>query len=91
YAIVPNTFTNSVDFLVADHVNHFTHTSLQTLLANHGFDLLEADAHSHRGAFVVTAVRRPGDSKLAPVLDAQALADTQSAARKLAHFWQQAS
>ncbi|MEF9481416.1 hypothetical protein [Ralstonia sp. 1B3] len=88
--IVPNTFTNSVDFLVADHVNHFTHTSLQTLLANHGFDLLEADAQSHRGAFVVTAVRRPGDSKVAPVLDAQALADTQSAARKLA-FWQQAS
>nr|WP_311526920.1 methyltransferase domain-containing protein [uncultured Ralstonia sp.] len=91
YAIVPNTFTNSVDFLVADHVNHFTHTSLQTLLANHGFDLLEADAQSHRGAFVVTAVRRPGDSKIAPVLNAQELADTQRAANKLARFWQQAS
>lgn len=94
YAIVPNTFTNAVDFLVADHVNHFTRTSLQTLLANHGFELLEVDEQNHRGAFVITAARLPGntgDNDAAPVLDAQELADTMSAANRLARFWQQAA
>ncbi|MFY0104120.1 methyltransferase domain-containing protein, partial [Acinetobacter baumannii] len=47
YAIVPNTFTKTADFLVADHVNHFTRTSLQALLATHGFDLLDLDERSH--------------------------------------------
>ena len=91
YAIVPNTFTNTADFLVADHVNHFTRTSLQTLLVNHGFELLDVDERSHRGAFVVTAMRAEGAKRTASVVDPQQLADTVNAANRLAQFWQQAA
>lgn len=65
YAIVPDTFGNVADLIVADHVNHFTVASLTRLLADAGFGEIEIDAASHRGAFVVTAVK--GMAPPAPV------------------------
>lgn len=91
YAIVPNTFTNTADFLVADHVNHFTRTSLQALLATHGFDLLDLDERSHRGAFVVTAMRTEVADRAPFAIEPQPLADTIAAANHLARFWQHAA
>jgi SAM-dependent methyltransferase len=91
YAIVPNTFTNTADFLVADHVNHFTRTSLQHLLSAHGFELLDLDERSHRGTFVVTAARNAAVNHAKPAIEPQALADTVIAAGRLALFWQQAA
>lgn len=55
YGIVPDTFGNVADFIVIDHVNHFTLPSLFTLLANAGFGQIEIDADSHRGALVFLA------------------------------------
>lgn len=55
YGIVPNVFTNTADMVVADHVNHFTAASLNYLLINNGFDNIEIDTQSYRGALVVTA------------------------------------
>lgn len=57
YCIVPNVFTNTADFIVADHVNHFTRPSLERLLQEAGLRPVEIDDSSHRGAFVVVAER----------------------------------
>ena len=58
YGVVPNVFSNVADFIVVDHCNHFTPTSLKRLLAHAGLELQEIDALTHRGAFVITA-RKP--------------------------------
>ncbi len=55
YFVVPNTYTNPADFIVVDHVNHFTSNSLLRMLLDAGFDSVEIDEKSHRGAFVVVA------------------------------------
>jgi len=55
YGIVPNTFTNIADFVVSDHVNHFSAHSLATLLQSSVFEVVEIDDRSHTSAFVVTA------------------------------------
>lgn len=61
YCIVPNVFTNSADFIVIDHVNHFTSTSLQALFAKCGLKIIEIDNYSHRGAFVIVAQKTSGN------------------------------
>ena len=55
YGIVPNVFTNTADFLVIDHVNHFTESSLDYLLRSAGFSSVTVDADAHRGALVFSA------------------------------------
>ncbi|MBF8176677.1 class I SAM-dependent methyltransferase [Herminiimonas contaminans] len=55
YCIVPNIFTNIADFVVVDHINHFTEASLLYLFSSAGFNTVEIDTHSHRGAFVIIA------------------------------------
>jgi len=55
YIIVPDIFTNIGDFLVIDHVNHFTKSSISQLLASTGFSVTEIDEDSHTGAFVIIA------------------------------------
>jgi len=55
YCIVPNTFTNTADFVVADHVNHFSAPSLHALLTSAGFEVIEIDERVHYGAFVIVA------------------------------------
>lgn len=58
YGIVPDTFGNVADFIVIDHVNHFTVPSLHELLIRHGFEKIEIDANVHRGALVFTARKK---------------------------------
>jgi SAM-dependent methyltransferase len=53
YFLVPNAYNNIADFVVADHINHFSHGSLLRLLEKHGFGEVEIDAVSHDAAFVV--------------------------------------
>jgi len=71
YGIVPDTFGNVADFVVTDHVNHFTHPSLSRLLASCGFGDLAIDAGAHRGALVFTARKggavEPSNATVAPV------------------------
>lgn len=57
YFIVPNVFANSGDFVVADHVNHFTPASIRHLLWSSGFGDVEIDDVSHAGAYVVSGRR----------------------------------
>ena len=60
YCVVPNVFTNSADFIVADHVNHFTERSLSQLLWEEGFSIDSLDERTHEGAFIVIGRRTDG-------------------------------
>jgi len=55
YLIVPNVTTNAADFVVADHVNHFSASSLERLLLATGFEPMIIDDKAHTSAWVVVA------------------------------------
>ena len=55
YFLVPNVYENTADFIVADHVNHFSHSSLSALLLQNRFTDIDIDSASHHAAFVVSA------------------------------------
>ena len=55
YFLVPNLFANSADLVVADHVNHFSESSLHRLLSDAGFAVREIDGTTHNSAWVVVA------------------------------------
>lgn len=79
YAIVPHALDNVADFVVVDHVNHFTPSSLAQVLQQAGLLAVEIDTNSHRGALVVTA-RKSGhavrhDAPPGLEVQVQALAD----------------
>lgn len=84
YFIVPNIYQNAADFIVADHVNHFSHKSLWRLLADNGFVDIDIDAAVHASAFVVTArLDKLGEKEAKePVFE-----NVRQQARDLAAFW----
>jgi hypothetical protein len=79
YGIVPDTVGNLSDFVVLDHVNHFTPSSLFLMLRRAGFRNIHIDRNAHRGAFVFTA-RPDGAVTSAPQLDLEE-------AHGVADFW----
>lgn len=86
YFVVPNVYRNVADFVVADHVNHFSKGSLVHLLERHGFDDIQVDGESHDAAFVVMA--RMGASPKAQLSDARPSDEVLSSVRKMADYWQ---
>ncbi len=84
YFIIPNVYTNTADFVVADHVNHFSERSLGTVLERAGLCPGEIDAGSHDGAWVVKAARAPQAGRL--VAD-RALASSCDTVLEIAAFW----
>lgn len=90
YCVVPNVQSNIADFIVIDHVNHFTRCSLTCLLALAGFAVREIDAQAHRGAFVMVAQRQELIDPSAS-LDTDAVAATLVELRGIAEFWQAAA
>jgi SAM-dependent methyltransferase len=86
YFVVPNTFTNTADFVVVDHVNHFSVPSLEWLLHDAGFVVETIDAEAHTGAFVVVA-RRPVDNDIVPA-PATPVGDVLEKAAEIASYWQ---
>ena len=85
YGIVPDTFGNIADFVVIDHVNHFTKPSLHTLLAAAGFTDIFIDEEAHRGALVFVA-RRVGPATQRP--NVPQVVDN---AKELAQHWSRLS
>lgn len=81
YGIVPDTFGNVADFVVIDHVNHFTVPSLNYLLAKAGFSNIAIDSSIHRGALVFSAQKGKQE-------DAQLdVASTLLRSNELASYW----
>lgn len=81
YAIVPDTFGNVADFVVIDHVNHFTNNSVIRLLLDAGFRAIEIDDQSHRGALVIVARKQGELSRISTV------SDVQTKVNNLVEFW----
>lgn len=81
YGIVPDTFGNVADFVVIDHVSHFTVPSLHRLLSSAGFRYIEIDAHAHRGALVFLA-RKQGSVAPSPERS-----EVLQRSRALARYW----
>lgn len=86
---VPNVFANTADFVVVDHVNHFSAASLRHLLLQAGFTNVQIDIQSYRAALVVTATR-PDRSRSQPAVPRNAgeIAEAQQAVTDTARFWQ---
>jgi SAM-dependent methyltransferase len=55
YFLVPNVLANSADLVVADHLQHYSESSLRALLALSGLETLLIDDQSHDAAYVVAA------------------------------------
>lgn len=90
YFLVPNVYENAADFIVADHVNHFSRSSLNALLLRNGFTDIDIDATSHEAAFVVYATlaqERGGDSVGFANIDAAEIRESKDAVMKMAGYW----
>lgn len=82
YFLVPNMFANAADFIVADHVNHFSRNSLEVMLARAGFAEIDIDTEAHAAAFVVKARLDP-KAAVVPQVTPQMRAEVEG----LATFW----
>jgi SAM-dependent methyltransferase len=86
YFVVPNLFTNIADFVVIDHINHFTESSLRYALGHAGLAVLGIDTNAHRGAFVVMASKpRSGSARVEE--EARVPAEQERAVQGIATFW----
>ena len=81
YGIVPDAISNPADFVVVDHVNHFTPPSLHRALQQAGFLDIDIDTNIHRGAMVFVA-RKTGTPTPPPNPET-----INEKVRKLATYW----
>ena len=88
YFVIPNVYTNPADFVVVDHVNHFSETSLKFLLEEEGFDSIDIDTESHAGAFVVVARHSDSDEQKSVLLDKQKVNFLQEKVNEMSVYWQ---
>lgn len=86
YLIVPNVFENIGDFIVADHVHHYSEVSLRYMLAKAGFETLEIDATSHFGAFIAVAQKTTEDS-IFYTPEPTLLASINAQCKEIANYW----
>ena len=86
YCIVPNVYANTADFVVADHVNHFSVTSLRHLLHDAGMQVISLDDQSHASAWVLVATKQDLPSTELPAT--RDVADFGHQSRDMAAYWQ---
>jgi len=86
YCIVPNVFENTGDFIVVDHVHHYSDVSLRYLLAKAGFETVEIDTSSHFGAYIAIG-KKVSREPLEFVIDPINLANLVSAVKEIANYW----
>ncbi|MEI6429554.1 MAG: class I SAM-dependent methyltransferase [Pseudanabaena sp. ELA607] len=86
YCIVPNVFENTGDFIVADHVHHYSDVSLRYLLAKAGFETVEIDVSSHFGAYIIIGKKVSRES-LEVEINPVSLANVVNAVQRTANYW----
>ncbi|WP_431821030.1 class I SAM-dependent methyltransferase [Burkholderia sp. F1] len=86
YFIVPNAYQNIADFVVADHINHFSETSIRVSLERHGFDHVSVDATAHDAAYVVMA-RNAGMDRIPSAPEDSVIADLRTRATDMSAYW----
>jgi len=57
YFIIPNILANPADFIVADHVNHFSSSSISAIMQRTGFEMRHIDTASHDGAIICVVIK----------------------------------
>ena len=90
YFLVPNVYQNAADFIVADHINHFSRSSLNVLLSRNGFKDIDIDATAHEAAFVVCATLAQENEfdRIVPAgIDANEICESRDAVIKMAGYW----
>lgn len=59
YFIVPYMYSENIfDFMVVDHLQHFSETSVKFMLTKAGFEIIEQDLLSHKQAIIVIARKK---------------------------------
>jgi len=86
YCIVPNVFENTGDFIVADHVHHYSDVSLRYLFAKAGFETIEIDTLSHFGAYIAIGKKISRES-LELQINFLDLVNVVDAAQEIANYW----
>ncbi|GBO52287.1 methyltransferase type 12 [Pseudanabaena sp. lw0831] len=86
YCIVPNVFENTGDFIVADHVHHYSDASLRYLFAKAGFETVEIDVSSHFGAYIAIG-KKVSQKSLEFQINSIDLANVVNAAQETANYW----
>lgn len=90
YSIVPNPHGIYIaDYLVADHVNHFSESSLRYLLTRNGFEVVEIDSHSHDVAY--TIVGKKTDNSEPHVSSPAELAALKKKVEETSNLWMTAA
>jgi SAM-dependent methyltransferase len=88
YCIVPNVYSNIADFVVADHVNHFSLESLHYLLAATGFSDVCINDSAHASAFVILAKKKQVAQPFRPPAGhPERLADLTVRVHQMADYW----
>jgi len=90
YFIVPNVYENIADFIVADHINHFSKGSLKSFLSKEGFRDIAIDDMVHDAAFVVTAKLSLNSELLPTEVNSQEVNKCYNSCLDMAVYWQNA-
>jgi hypothetical protein len=85
YMIVPNMYENTGDFIVADHIHHYSKPSLRYLFEKCNLEIVEIDDKSHFAAFIVVAKNSLNSSK-ATIAEEEIKAVRQDA-ESIAEYW----
>jgi SAM-dependent methyltransferase len=88
YCIVPDVMQNLADFIVRDHVNHFTRSSIFRLLVDSGFDVQDINTEDHASAMIVIARKSAEEDPMGEV----SVSDDQRSAisakvSEMAEYW----
>ncbi|MFC5448771.1 class I SAM-dependent methyltransferase [Paenibacillus aestuarii] len=90
YCIIPNVYANIADFIVVDHVNHFSSESIRFLFETCGLKVIEIDEFSHNGAFVIVAKKQANKAEYIPI-DRNIEVLLQNKVHDIAEYWKQTS
>lgn len=80
--MVPNVYGNIADFIVADHINHFSVNSIRYLMNENGFDQVSVDSTSYRAAYVVKGTKVNHDPDIPSVKS-----DDKGKVLQMADYW----
>lgn len=88
YIVVPNVFQNYADFIVSDHIHHFSESSLRYVFIKAGFEVVEIDADSHFGAFIVIGKKLAmGKQAKEFIASTEELENIKKESQKIADYW----
>jgi cyclopropane fatty-acyl-phospholipid synthase-like methyltransferase len=87
YCVVPNIFDNIGDFIVVDHVHHYSKISLNYMFSKVGLEVIEIDTKSHFGAFIVLC-KNTNSSSIHQEINQSDLYNTNYEFLKIAKYWE---